>query len=121
MIGPAPIPTRFVIEDAKVSAYLLDPSHVEGGAKCAFLVSVGFSIGDPNTLMLSLLRHPTPDRLTRCVVTPFGRRFHFDGPLPCPTGGVANVRTVWQVDSAAPADIARFITLKPLPKPAPAR
>ncbi|KQT47822.1 hypothetical protein ASG52_11190 [Methylobacterium sp. Leaf456] len=117
MIGPTPIPTRFVIEDAKVRAYLLDPSHEEGGAKCAFLVSVGFSIDDPATLKQALLRHPTSDRLVRTVVTPFGRRFHFDGPLPCPGGAFANVRTVWQVDRDPLADVARVITLKPLPKP----
>ncbi|GAB6842064.1 hypothetical protein HNR00_003948 [Methylorubrum rhodinum] len=121
MIEPNPIPAQYRVEDAKIRAYFLDPDHGEGGAKCAFLVSVGFSTDDPEALKQALLLHPTLGDLTRSVVLPFGRRLHFDAPLPCPGGASANVRTVWQVDRDAAAGIARFITLKPLPKLPPTK
>ncbi|WP_238310566.1 DUF6883 domain-containing protein [Methylobacterium organophilum] len=64
----------------------------------------------------ALAAHPTPHTLTRAYPTPFGHRYHFEGPLPCPDGSVANVRTVWQVDADSGPHPARFITLKPLPR-----
>ncbi|MEH3117084.1 MAG: hypothetical protein PGN25_05600 [Methylorubrum populi] len=116
MTGFISYPAQFRIDDDKVRKYLLDPHHREGGPKCAFLLSVGFSVSDPVTLMAALAQHPAPERLTRAVPVPFGLRYHFEGLLLCPGGRLANVRTVWQMDSEPGLHAARFITLKPLPR-----
>lgn len=96
--------------------YLLQPNHPDGGPKCAFLVSIGFSLDDPVTLMAALARHPTPRTLTRAYPVPHGLRYHFEGPMLCPEGRLANIRTVWQMDARSDLQLVRFITLKPLPK-----
>ncbi|UMY17278.1 hypothetical protein MMB17_22010 [Methylobacterium organophilum] len=116
MSGFVAYPEQFRVDDHKVRRYLLDPDHAEGGDKCAFLLSIGFTVDDPVSLMAALAAHPTPHTLTRTYPTPFGHRYHFEGPLPCPDGSVANVRTVWQVDADSGPNPARFITLKPLPR-----
>ncbi len=95
---------------------LLDPGHEDGGPKCAFPLSVGFSIGDPVSLMTALVGHPTASALTRAYPAPYGLRDHFEGPMRCPGGTRANIRTVWQVDDRPGLHPARFITLKPLRK-----
>jgi hypothetical protein len=112
-------PAQFRIDDDKVRKYLLDPNHEDGGSKCAFLLSVGFSVADPVTLMAALAGHPRPERLTKAASAPYGLRYRFEGPLVCPGGGLANVRTVWQMDDKPGLHPARFITLKPLPKLSP--
>lgn len=117
MIGPVSYPTQFRIEIDKVVKYLLDPEHEDGGPKCRFLLSVGFiSVDDPVTLMAALADHPRPERLTRASTVPFGLRYHFEGPLICPDGASANIRTAWQIDDKPSLHPARFITLKPLRK-----
>ncbi|GJD96498.1 DUF6883 domain-containing protein [Methylobacterium iners] len=114
-------PAQFRIEIDKVVKYLLDPDHEDGGPKCLFLPSVGFSVSDPITLMAALADHPRPERLTKASAVPFGLRYHFEGPLLCPDGTFAHVRTVWQIDDKPGLSPARFITLKPLRKLAPSR
>lgn len=66
--------------------------------------------------MAALVRHPTDATLTKAYPVPHGLRYHFEGPMPCPDGTHANLRTVWQVDGPPGLHPARFITLKPLPK-----
>ena len=116
MSGAVAYPSWFRIDDDKVRRYLLDPDHEDGGPKCAFLLSVGFALDDPIALMTALVGHPTPETLTRTYRVPYGLRYHFEGPLRCPGGTSAQVRTVWQVDERPGLRPARFITLKPLPK-----
>ena len=116
MIGPVGYPAQFRVDDDKVRRYLLDPNHEDGGSTCAFLLSVGFSIDDPITLMTTLVGHPTPSTLTRAYPMPYGLRYHFEGPMLCPDGTAANIRTVWQVDDQPGLHPARFITVKPLRK-----
>lgn len=119
MTGSIGYPVQFRIEIDKVVKYLLDPDHDDGGPKCRFLLSVGFSVGDPVTLMAALADHRRPERLTKESAVPFGRRYHFEGPLLCPNGTSANIRTVWQIDDQPGLHPARFITLKPLRKLTP--
>lgn len=110
-------PAQFRVDDDKVRRYLLDPKHEDGGAKCALLLSVGFTLNDPVTLMTALIEHPTPQTLVRAYAVLHRLRYHFEGPMRCPGGDTANVRTVWQIDARPGLHPARFITLKPLRKP----
>ena len=110
-------PARFRVDDDQVRRHLLDPKHEDGGAKCAFLRSVGFTLDDPVTLMTALIEHPTPQTLVRAHAVFQGLRYHFEGPMRCPGGISAQVRTVWQVHARPGLHPARFITPKPLRKP----
>ena len=116
MIVPVSGPAQFRVADNKVQRYLVDPDHEDGGPKCAFLLSVGFSIDDPITLMTALVGHPTPAMLMRADPVAYGLRYHCQGPMLCPDGTAANIRTVWQVNDRPRSHPARVMTLKPLRK-----
>ncbi|WP_375465464.1 DUF6883 domain-containing protein [uncultured Methylobacterium sp.] len=116
MTVPAHWPTAFRIDPAKIVDYLLDPTHPDGGSKCEFLRPFGF-VQYPGNLLSAIDMHRQPDNFVCFVKGYQAFKLHFHGPLISPsTIDNPNVRTVWQVDDADPARIARFITLKPLPK-----
>ena len=48
---------RAVIAPEKLSGYLLDPNHAEGGAKARFFLGFGFSAQRPEALATALLAH----------------------------------------------------------------
>jgi hypothetical protein len=45
------------VPEEKITAYLLEPAHPEGGDKAAFLISFGFRVAAPDELRDALLRH----------------------------------------------------------------
>ena len=98
------------VEQAKLSSYLLDPSHEDGGPKSKFLESIGFHLDRPSDLEAALLGHAAANEATE-IATPFGVKYHVDGILFSPTGRSAYVRTVWQIDTGTTAP--RFVTLRP--------
>ncbi|MGU3539650.1 DUF6883 domain-containing protein [Methylobacterium sp. A54F] len=116
MTHPPPWPARFTIAPAKITAYLLDPTHAEGGPKCAFLASFGFSRRNPGALSRAILNHAQRDHFRGYVPAHKAIKLYFEGPLVSLTTVDPNVRTVWQMDDDDPTRAARFITLKPLPK-----
>ncbi|RDI94511.1 hypothetical protein DV704_11535 [Meiothermus sp. QL-1] len=48
---------RFLVPRAKLTEYLLNPKHPEGGSKARFFIALGFSPGAPEALEEALLRH----------------------------------------------------------------
>ncbi len=111
-------PASFTIAPAKITAYLLDPNHPDGGPKYAFLAPFGFTPRNPEDLRRALLSHARRDNFAGFVPARRAVKLYFEGLLPTPTEARSNVRTVWQMDDDDPARAARFITLKPLPRPA---
>lgn len=119
MTDPDAWPSRFHVARAKVSAYLLNPSHRDGAAKCRFLAAFGFTPGDPDALIDALLDPARQPHFRGFVPGYRATKLYFEGPLAARSGLDPQVRTVWQVDDADPSRTARFITLKPLPRPRP--
>lgn len=114
-------PASFTIAPAKITAYLLDPAHVDGGPKCAFLVSFGFSPRSPDDLRRAILVHAHRDNFRRFVPARRAVKLDFEGLLLAPMPDLPNVRTVWQLNDDDPMQAARFVTLKPLPRRAAPR
>lgn len=102
---------RFEIAQAKLSDYLLDPSHPRGGPKARFLVRHGFARAYPSELEKSLRRHVVGSR-RREDPNAFGIFLVFEGPLTTPDGRNPRMRTVWQVETGS--DVAQFVTAYPL-------
>lgn len=48
---------RFRVPTAKLTEYLLNPRHPEGGSKARFFLGLGFSPEAPEDLAEALLRH----------------------------------------------------------------
>jgi hypothetical protein len=100
------------VEDAKLSSYILNPSHKEGWPKGRFLVSHGFAPDALDVLRAALLRHGRENEVAESDQTAFGVKYRVDGPLPTPGGSVIQVRTVWQIDVGQKTP--RFVTFKPI-------
>jgi hypothetical protein len=104
-----------IVEDAKLTEYLLNPAHPRGAAKANFLARFGFSAERPEQAREAFLEHARQYDFSASQQTRFGVIFEVDGPLPSPDGRNPYVRTVWMLDDGATAP--RLITMVPGPKP----
>ena len=100
-----------VVEDAKLTGYLLDAGHPKGAAKARFLESFGFTRSDLAVLCDALVAHATANDVTSARQSNHGTRFEIDGPLPTPDSRAPVVRVVWFV--RASEDFPRLVTLIP--------
>lgn len=99
------------VPEEKITAYLLEPAHPEGGDKAAFLISFGFRVTAPEELRDALLRHAREGTVAATRATPFGPQYAVEGPLRTPDARDPGFRTVWlrRVGEAGP----RFVTSYP--------
>ncbi|MCJ2050849.1 DUF6883 domain-containing protein [Methylobacterium sp. J-070] len=118
-IGEEDWPSRFHIAPAKITAYLHNPDHRDGAAKCRFLAAFGFTPRNPDDLRDALLGHCRRTHFQGVLPGYQAVKLCFEGPLAALIGIDPQVRTVWQVDEGDPSRTARFITLKPLPRARP--
>ena len=100
------------IDPRKVTHYLLDLRHPDGGAKAAFFMRFGFREDDPEPLMEALLEHGRSNEVVRLQKTAFGTNYIVEGPLNAPDGRKPRLRTVWLIDAGGGAP--RFVTAIPL-------
>lgn len=107
-------PARFKVAPAKIFFYLLNPSHADGGPKCAILAQFGLTPQTPGKLYRALHAHASLKNFRNFVPAPGAFKMYFEGELDTPTLPGPNVRTVWQVDDDDATRTARFVTLKPL-------
>ncbi len=98
--GDAGLPSQFAVKTSKVTGYLLDVGHVEGGPKARFFLSFGFSAANPDVFILALLRHAVPENLVRREDTVWGRKFIYEGALDTPDGRGPTIRSIWQTAPA---------------------
>jgi hypothetical protein len=110
-------PSAFTIPEAKVAGYLLNLDSSDGAAKAALLMRFGFSPDRPLELMDALGRHPSPTRWAAAFEAPHGIKHYFEGPLLSPDGRNLYIRTVWQVDYDGDGSTAKFVTIRPVPRP----
>ncbi len=106
-----PPPKRFRIEALKVTAYLLNLAHPDGGSKAKFFLSYGFSASTPSDSALALLEHPLGSPLVDRVVNSYGVKFVYEGPILAPNGPTSVVRSVWEVKAGDRH--ARLVTAYP--------
>lgn len=98
-----------IVEAVKVSKYLLDVHHSDGGPKAAFLLTMGFRVDSPDALVQALLEQ-VRDYDAREVATQFGKRYIVDAPIRTPSGRTPWMRTVWEVKDGPPRLITAFPT-----------
>ena len=100
-----------VVEDAKLTEYLLDLAHPRGAAKARFLIAFGFAPERPDEAREAFLEHALQNDVAGVQQTAFGTMYEIDGPLPSPDGRDPVVRVVWMQDIGAGAP--RLITMVP--------
>ena len=101
-----------VVEQKKVTGYLLNPGHRYGASKARFFIGFGFHTEAWEVLANALREHGQSNEVVSLRETGFGPRYEVDGVLQVPDSRHPRVRTVWQMDEGQLAP--RLITAYPL-------
>jgi len=97
---------------AKIVSYLLDPNHRSGKSKARFFTSHGYATERWQELAEALRTHASENEVVKQETTPLGMRFVVEGPLTLCDGVVAQIRSVWFIESGE--GVARLATAYPL-------
>jgi hypothetical protein len=100
-----------LIEDLKLSGYLLSDTHPTGRFKAAFFRQFGFRVDAIDELKDALVAHATAHDVSSLQQTRFGTKYRITGTLRSPDGRDPNVCAVWFI--ATGADAPRLVTVFP--------
>jgi len=100
-----------VVEDAKVRDYHLSREHPVGRFKAAFFGALGYTRAGWQRLQEDLLELGRVGVVEQRQKSPFGQKYEVRGILTGPSGGRADVTTVWIVLDGE--DVPRFVTAFP--------
>jgi hypothetical protein len=103
------------VDPAKVSAYLLNVDHPEGGAKARVFVARGFSLDGTALFVAALRQHAVAVHLVQEVSNEYGAKCVYEGPLTCPDGSAPYVRSVWHRTPGS--SVRRVVTAYPIRNP----
>ncbi len=100
------------VPDAKLFAYLLSPSHPEGGPKSEFFSAVGYPIENAEALRTEFLRIARSEEVVNEIIFEFGVKYVVEGLLFRADGDGIPIRTIWVIDIGESAP--RFVSAYPL-------
>ena len=101
-----------LVQQEKITGYLLDFTHRYGASKARFFVGFGFLPEAWEVLAVALREHGQHNEVTRTKRTGFGPRYEVEGVLCVLDNRRPWVRTVWQIDEGQ--SVPRLITAYPL-------
>ena len=82
------------IPQAKLTEYLLSPTHRDGRHKAEFFTRFGFSIAAWQDLAATLLQHALDHEVTKEEDAPFGKRYVIEDIIQAPDGRTPMLRAV---------------------------
>lgn len=100
-----------MVEERKITAYLLDGRHTLGGAKAVFFERFGFSAADWMRFRDAVLAHARDNDVHHSYDARHGRVYDIVGPLTSPDGRNPLVLVVWMIRSGE--DRPRLVTVVP--------
>lgn len=89
---------RAVIEERKITQYLLNAAHPDNGGKARYFNSLGFTAAGWPVLAEALHQHARDAEVLRCVESQHGCKYVLDGPIQTPHRVAATIRSIWIVD-----------------------
>ena len=103
---------RLVVEDLKLTGYLLDETHADGGPKAAFFMHFGFCLAEWSRLKDALLQHALENEIIDSRETRHDSIIHsIEGALFAPDGREPHIRAIWEIRQGE--SFARFVTAYP--------
>jgi filamentous hemagglutinin len=102
---------QIVIEQKKITSYLLNPEHPDGYGKARLFLSCGFKINNWLEFAEAVRIH-AKRATTKTRETEFGMKIIAEGNLETPLGKSLLVRSIWIVVAKTPI----LVTLYPLKK-----
>lgn len=100
-----------VVEEKKITGYLLNAAHPDGASKARFFRSFGFTTETWEQFADSLLKHAMENQVAEIVESFHGRRYTVAGELKTLSGRTPIVRTVWIIEKGSSRP--RLITAYP--------
>lgn len=101
-----------LVEQAKITEYLLAPEHPDGWSKAAYFARFGFRRENWEEFADALRRHGRRHPVSKHLESVYGTRYLVDGELETPNGRRPRVRTVWIVEKGA--TVPRLVTVYPV-------
>jgi hypothetical protein len=89
---------RAIVEERKVTGYLLAQYHPTGQSKARFFSVCGYSSEAWLNLAAALVQHARVNEIAREQETQFGTKYVIDGPFIALDGAQHNVRSVWFIE-----------------------
>jgi hypothetical protein len=112
-VSPMKLPNAHlaIVEEEKITEYLLNSAHPDNGGKAAFFQKLGFNRGDWATFAEALRELADAGEVTKNVESVHGTKYIVEGRLDTPSGKSPMVRSVWIVDRGLEAP--RLVTTYP--------
>jgi hypothetical protein len=101
-----------VVEDIKLSGYLLAFDHPEGAGKADFFHRSGFTVTNLSAFAHALIRHASANDVCDVVQTVHGTKYVVEGPFACPSRKDAAIRSIWIIDKGG--ERPRLVSAYPL-------
>jgi len=105
-----PQPDRLIVEESKVTDYLLNLDHPEGTSKAKFFLNRGFTPLLWQEMASALRWHGRLQSVTETSTTRFGRKFTVECQIETPDGKNPCILTAWIVEGTRPP---RLVTAHP--------
>jgi hypothetical protein len=100
-----------IVDRRKITGYLLNLRHPDGGPKAVFLMRFGFNLDNVDRLIAALMAHARSHDVAVEQPGEYGTRYIVDGPIETPDGRNPKLRAVWIVKTGEAAP--RFVTAMP--------
>jgi hypothetical protein len=94
-----PLVSEAEVPRAKIVFYLLDPNHRSGKSKARFFSGHGYAPERWQELAQALRTHASETEVVKQERTVLGTRLVVEGPLTLCDGVVAQIRSVWFIES----------------------
>lgn len=107
------IPPDSYIPPRKITHYLLNPDHKDGGPKYRYLRPIGFDKSRPHELEAAIREHVAKYQAFQALTDQYGTRYNTEGPILGPNGETRQVTTAWILKP----DGFHFVTLTPADRP----
>ena len=107
-----PLVNEAEVPRAKIVFYLLDLNHRSGKSKARFFAGHGYAAERWQELAEALRTHARENEVVKQETTLLGVRFVVEGPLTLRDGVVAEIRSVWFIESGE--RVPRLVTAYPL-------
>ena len=95
----------------KVTNYLLNRNHPEGGSKASFFESLGFSYANISVFIEALKDIPRREHVSNTIQNQFGTKYIIDGILKSPNSRNPQITTVWIIEHQS--KIPKLVTAYP--------
>lgn len=84
------------VAEIKITGYLLNDGHGDGGPKSRLFKAFGFAVEDWRRLQAALLDHPLRHPVRKITSTVYGTKYEVVCSLQTPDGRNPCIVTVWQ-------------------------